>query len=49
MATAVKRKKQPIRLELGTLLLDNGMVHFEKDSYTVMNKDNKTDLLQCEM
>jgi hypothetical protein len=43
-----KWKRQLIHLELGTLLLDNGAIRFDKESYGGMEKDTKKDKLQCE-
>jgi hypothetical protein len=48
LAMSGKWTKQPIRLELGTLLLDNGVIRFDKESYDGMDKDSKKDMLQCE-
>jgi hypothetical protein len=45
---AGKWKKQPILYELGTLLLDSSTIHFDKQLYNEMEKDNKKDLLQCD-
>jgi hypothetical protein len=33
-------------LDLGTLLLDNAAICFDKESYNEMDKDNKADLIQ---
>jgi hypothetical protein len=46
---AGKWKTEPIRLDLGTLLLDNVTIHFDKELYNKTNKDNKADLIQCEV
>jgi hypothetical protein len=49
LAMAGKWKKQPIRLSLGTLLLDNSTIRFDKDSYDEMEQDREKDLDQCEV
>jgi hypothetical protein len=46
---ASKWKNKPICLDLGTLLLDNVTIRFDKELYNEMNKDNKADLIQCEV
>jgi hypothetical protein len=49
LAMAGKWKKHPIRLQLGTLLLDNTTIRFDKESYKEMAHDRKEDLEQCEV
>jgi hypothetical protein len=49
LAMAGKWKQKPIRLDLGTLLLDNTVIRFDKQSYVEMEKDGSKDLLQCEV
>jgi hypothetical protein len=49
MAIAGNWKNKPIHLDLGTLFLDNATIHFDKESYNKMNKDNKADSIQCEV
>jgi hypothetical protein len=44
-----KWQNKPLRVDLGTLLLDNSTIRIDKDSYTEMDKDNKADLVQCEV
>jgi hypothetical protein len=49
LAMAGKWKQKPIRLDLGTLLLDNAVICFDKQLYEEMEKDGSKDLLQCEV
>ena len=49
LAMAGKWEKQPIKLDLGVLLLDNTVIRFDNQSYAEMEKDKKKDLIQCEV
>jgi hypothetical protein len=42
-------ENKPLHLDLGTLLLDNATIHFDKESNNKLDKDNKADLIQCEV
>jgi hypothetical protein len=41
-------KTKPICINLGTMLLDNNVVHFDLMSYISMDKKDNNDLEQCE-
>ena len=43
-----KWKTQPVRVDLGTLMLDNSVIRFDPGSYIEMEKDNTKDLKSCE-
>ncbi len=40
--------KRSIKVNLGTLMLDNSVIQFDPYSYHEMDKDNKKDMIQCE-
>ena len=42
-----KWKTQPVRVNLGTLMLDNTVIRFDPNSYNEMEKDDKKDLESC--
>ena len=42
-------KKKPVRVNLGTLMLDNNVVRFDRQSYNEMEKNEKVDMAQCEI
>ena len=40
-------KDKPVRVDLGTLMLDNNVVRFDEASYREMTKNNKQDMDHC--
>ena len=49
MVMAGKWGKQPIKLDLGVLLLDHTVIRFDNQLYAEMEKDKKKDMVQCEV
>jgi hypothetical protein len=49
LAMQGKWEKQPIKLDLGVLLLDNRVIRIDNQSYAEMEQDKKKDLVQCEV
>jgi hypothetical protein len=41
-------ENKPIKVNLGTMMLDNQTIRFDPHSYHEMEKDNKKDLVQCQ-
>jgi hypothetical protein len=42
-------KTKPVRINLGTILLDNTVIRFDPSSYHEMEKNDKKDMEQCEV
>ena len=49
MAMAGKWEKQPIKLNLGVLLIDNKVIRIDNQSYAEMQQDKKKDMIACEV
>ena len=49
MAMAGKWEKQPIKLNLGVLLVDNKVIRIDNQSYAEMDRDKKKYMVQCEV
>jgi hypothetical protein len=45
----VSEKNAHLRVDLGTLMLDNSVVRYDKQSYHEMVKDEKEDVSQCKV
>jgi hypothetical protein len=49
MAMAGKWERQPIKLNLGVLLVDHTVIRIDNQSYAEMEKDKEKDMKQCEV